>query len=272
MATFIQKFNSLHQFADYCNNTPISALFTGKSLHSETGSEYFTGTPDFPTANRLLKEGDPATAAKVKREYTNIIARTKVQRPRPTPAVVGHTPIVGAFLASDPVCMLAKKNRPTKARIVTIVYNTSVSCDIDANDMAKAGANLLAAINQIEANGVRVNLYAGDISETENRRRDEHLIVMVKIKTDCQPLNLMQIAYPIANPSFLRRHILKATEIQTGLKNDRWTTGYGRPVHGYSAKRLLDQTGINYNAYLDFRDTNNSTPADIVKKILENVK
>lgn len=271
MKTFIQKFENLYSFADYCNNTPVSTLFVNERLGSETGSENFTGTADFATANKLLKEGDPQTAAKVKKEYTNIIARAKVNRPRPCPSVIGHTPIVGAFLAGDPVCMLAKKNRPTRARVVTIIYNTSVSCEIDANDMAKAGANLLAAINQIEANGVRVNLYSAEVSRAKGRK-EEYLVTSVKIKKDSQPLNLMQIAYPIANPSFLRRHVLRVTEVTKGLTEKHWVTGYGYPVHGQQAANLLKQANVKFDAYLDYNDTNRTDPAQIVDKILANVK
>lgn len=271
MKTFIQKFDNLHSFADYCNNAPISQLYTNKELASNTGSARFTGTENFETANRLLRDGDPAAAAKVKKEYTNIIARAKVQRPRPCPSVVGHTPIVGAYLAGDPVCMLAKKNRQTRARVITIIYNTSVHCGIGANDMAKAGANLLAAINQIEANGIRVNLYASDVTKTPDRK-NENLIVAVKIKKDSQPLNLMQIAYPIANPSFLRRHIFRITEQTPGLRSDCWVRNYGRAVHGYEAKKLLEQAGVKFDAYLDFEDTNRAAPANIVTKILANIK
>lgn len=271
MKTFINKFENLYSFADFCNNTPVAKLFANERLGSETGSESFAGTPDFATANRLLREGDPNAAAKVKKEYTNIIARAKVQRPRPCPSIIGHTPIVGAYLAGDPVCMLAKKNRQTRARIITIIYNTSVHCGIDANDMAKAGANLLAAINQIEANGVRVNLYAAEVSKAKGKK-EECLVTTVKIKTDCQPLNLMQIAYPIANPSFLRRHILRVTEVTTGLTEKHWVSGYGYPVHGQQAKTLLDGAKVKFDAYLDYNDTFGTDPAQLVAKILENVK
>ena len=271
MKTFIQKFDNLYSFADYCNNAPISKLFVNEELASNTGSARFTGTENFETANRLLRDGDPAAAAKVKKEYTNIIARAKVQRPRPCPSVVGHTPIVGAFLAGDPVCMLAKKNRPTRARVITIIYNTSVNCDIDADNMAKAGANLLAAINQIEANGVRVNLYASEVSKARGKK-EEALVTTVQIKKDSQPLNLMQIAYPIANPSFLRRHIMRITETTQGLTEKHWTTGYGYAVHGQQAKNLLDGAKVKYDSYLDYNDTFDTDPAQIVEKILANVK
>lgn len=272
MATFIHKFNSLHTFADFCNNTPVSKLFSTRyDLASETSSESFSGTADFATANQLLKNGDMATAAKVKKEYTNIIARTKVQRPRPTPAIVGHTPIVGAYLAGDPVCMLAKKNRQTRARVITIIYNSVVNYDTEANDMAKAGANLLAAINTIEANGVRVNLWAAEVAKCSGRR-DESIVTIVRIKTDCQPLNLAQIAYPIANPSFLRRHYFRITEVTKDLKDKKWLRGYGHAVHGESAKRLLEGTNIKYDCYLDFNDTFGTAPATLVKKIVANVK
>lgn len=271
MKTFINKFETIHAFVEHINNAPTNKLFEGKYLVSDDPDKDFCGTPDFKTAHELLLNGDPTAAAKVKKEYTNIIARAKVQRPRPCPSVVGHTPIVGAYLAGDPVCMLAKKNRPTRARIVTIIYNTSVNCKTDANDMAKAGANLLAAINQIEANGVRVNLYTSEVCKT-NDRFDESLVTCIKIKTDCQPLNIMQIAYPIANPSFLRRHCFKVCETTQGLKSDIWRRKYGYPVHGLSAQKLLKQANIKFDAYLDYNDTFGTDPAQIVEKILANVK
>jgi len=269
MNTYTHKFNNIYSFAEFCNTAPVSKLFENESLYSDLGDPKFTGTKDFATANDLLRNGDQKSADKVKKEYTNIIARTKQNRPRPVPAIVGHTPIVGAFLAGDPVCMLAKKNRKTRARVVTIIYNTSVNCDIKADDMAKAGANLLAAINQIEANGVRVNLYAAEVSRAQDK---EALVTVVRIKTDCQPLNIMQIAYPIANPSFLRRHIFRITEITQGLTEKRWVSGYGTSVHGARAKELLKGANVKYDSYLDYEDTHGTNPAQLVAKILENVK
>lgn len=268
----VRKYDSIAAFVADVDTRPVNNIFKYSRQGSTDGSEYFTKTSDYPTAHNLLTNGDNETAKKIQSHFVRLNQLATTTRPKTRPFFVGGAPIVGAYLSGDPNCMLAKRPTATRARVLNLVYNCAVCGSVDADELAKAGAALLTAINTIEKNDVRINLYCAVCSEKNN----EKICFAVRVKTDGQPLNLMQIAYPVAHPSFLRRHYFKVVETDPVIRSKKWVDSYGYVVEGAEAKQVITDAGIKYDAYLDFDSSGYGIrydkPDQIVKRILTALK
>lgn len=126
-------------------------------------------------------------------------------------SVVGFAPNVPAAIAGRPLNMrrAIKVNQPR--RVVSIVYNGSVSCDIDTSDIEKNATKLFNVICGLERAGVRVELWVCDTSDNKKKQRAT-ITLAVKIKSADQPLNVLKMCYPVVHPSFTRRHALSVME------------------------------------------------------------
>ena len=137
-------------------------------------------------------------------------------------SVVGCAPHVPNYVAGVPVAMINEKKVKVKQKIVTVFYNMAVSGGTSARDIIEACAQLISACMIIEASGVRVNIYAGSVSEDEGQR----VGFAIKIKDSGQPFDTLKMCYPLAHPSMNRRHKFRFLEVTKGVKRG-WSDGYG---------------------------------------------
>ena len=115
-------------------------------------------------------------------------------------------PIVPKVLAGDPNNMLAiKKQAYRSTKVINIIYSMSCSGSVPATEILNNSAKLVEVICQLEKNGYRVNLYAGD--NARFKKLDTHTAFIIKLKDSGKYLDPLKIAYPLVNPSFLRHHI-----------------------------------------------------------------
>lgn len=107
-------------------------------------------------------------------------------------------------------------------------------------------ANLLAnVIRDIELSGTRVELHIIGGSELNQ----EFQIMDIKVKDSGESLNMYKLAYPLINPSFLRRHIFRVTECLP-FKSKAWVRSYGLvPAPSFIKEQLAS---YNYNVILTF--------------------
>ena len=105
-----------------------------------------------------------------------------------------------------------KQTTYRNTKVLNFVYFIGASCDVDKKELAAAGAKLLNIINTLEAQGYRMNIFAARCivpiinGKEQNKSR---LNLAIKIKDSGKHLNITKIAYPIAHPSFFRRHCFK---------------------------------------------------------------
>lgn len=264
MANVLKKYDSIHALAHDIDTATTNKIFQTERLSSSEGSETFTGTADWQTAHGLLLNGDTATAAKIQKHFVRLTSAAKVQRPRFAPAVVGNVPVVGAYLSGSPRAMLAKTPLNTRARVITIVYNVVADGGQRADELARRGAVVLAAVNAIEMSGVRVNLYAAVTA----KKGSDTLTFCTRIKTDGQRLNIAQIAYPLANPSYLRRHYFRIVETADKLTSKHWPGSYGQVVEGADGRAAIKNAGVKYDACFDYYEMADTTPETLAHDIV----
>lgn len=218
----------------------------GAARPSSHRSDYFFyGTASFNEADRLLTGGDLVNAKKIT-DLSLQLDRSaqRTQRRAITPAVAGFIPNVPAAIQGLPVAMYSRTAQPAKP-IKRLTVNVNCNASVNKTSIERAGALILSAINGLERDGYSV---AVDMLVFAKKKNDT-VRLSVTIKEAGQRFNAAQLAYCLANPSFLRRHFLAVAERL--VNNANYFNGYGRPVddeHALNLSMLAD--GFNRDRLL----------------------
>ena len=232
------KFNSVEEFSNWLQVTPQTSKgkeFDASNEISKSNTE-FTGTESFDVAQKLLKYGDKVNADKIAATIRKIKAQGKGNETRNKlyNSPCGFMPIVPKVLAGDPQNMLAiKKQKYTSTKVLNIAYNVAVSCSITVTELTETAAKVANVIASLEKNGYRVNLYAYACGRD---LKNNYYSLLVKIKDSGKYLDTLRIAYPLVNPSFLRRHLFAYLE---RVENYLLWEGYGIPLHDDVAQKYI---------------------------------
>lgn len=144
-------------------------------------------------------------------------------------AVVGFAPVVPLALKGVPNCMIDMRMKPMKAKVIDVYYDMTVNCGVASEDIIKAGQTLLGTIIEMERQGYRFNLYA---VQTYYRDNSSDMLV-VKVKSDSQPLDLKRISFPLTHTGFFRSI---GFDWYSRVPGGTYRFGYGGAI-GYSKSR-----------------------------------
>lgn len=202
--TVNERYNSIAEFQKALERREIGYMYDRKNTNVD-----FRGTRTHEEADKLLINGDTFTAKIIRS------CNTQKKNNRTTNTIkqdfCGFVPNVGAVVSGSPINMYNIKQTTYKStKVLNLVYFVGASCATDKTELAEAGAKLLNVINTIEARGYKVNLFVATclIPQINGRKRaDSRLNLAIKIKDSGKHLNITKIAYPIAHPSFFRRHV-----------------------------------------------------------------
>lgn len=266
-----KTFSNLDGLRAYLDTAPENQVFKGRDCGSFTGSERFTGTESYEAANVLLRDGDEKSAAALK---TATAARVKTlgegRRTRRYASVCGGAASVPAALMGLPKSMIRTEKVTYKdSKVLNVCYNGSASYDISADELKDTAAALMGALMGLEKNGYRVNLYVYFGSECSARGGHYDTCNMfVRIKDSAQYLDIKKTAYPLVNPSMLRRHFLRFVETAPGLKNLYFSIGHGSPI---SDAGLVDtaakNAGLHLKKIVSFYELRGLNTAAIMSKL-----
>ena len=266
MKQYFEKFESVTEFIHTIDARKVRESFEDKQ-HSQTKDFEFTDTFSYEEANNLFLYGDKKNADKLNEALRKIKAQGKGNETRNKlyNSPCGFMPIVPKVLAGDPNNMLAiKKQAYRSTKVINIIYSMSCSGSVPATEILNNSAKLVEVICQLEKNGYRVNLYAGDNARFKFKGQEIHTAFISKLKDSGKYLDPLKIAYPLVNPSFLRRHIFAYLE---RLKGYGLFSGYSEVLNDKDAKSYLP---INAS-YLSFYNCKGKTEQEITKMI-ENAK
>lgn len=244
------KFENVTSFTEYLESRTENEVFKGENLASKDDDFSFRGTRSFEEAQKLLKYGDKEKMKLLKKSLEKIQAKGsgyKTRRKVKT-SIVGCTPHIPNYLQGVPECMIdVVKTRIKSPKVLTILYNPTVHCGIDAEELSEAGAKLLSYVYSLESQGYRVNLYLMFMS-TPDIRRTEVISLTVKIKSSDQYLDLLKTAYTLANPSMTRRHCRRFMEVAP-ITDRGFIGGYGIPLNEEEDAKKI---GLKYDYYFNF--------------------
>ena len=233
---YINVFSNINEFLKYLERPHKS----GRDKSSQEKGDYsFYGTSSYEEAIKLIKNGDDELFEKIKEENAKIKINRDIgnrkNRLRYENGVYGFIPNVPNMMVGSPLTMINAKRDGVSKKIVNIFLNIRVSGFIDKDDIIRIGTKYLNVIDLLEKNGYRCNLYSG----VANEKFDKHSCLMVRIKTDREPLNLKKICFAIANPSMQRRLKFKWMEVNDGP--DFTNNGYGSIENEEYIRRLLEK-------------------------------
>ena len=231
---FFEKFDSVNEFLNTIEKRPVLKSFSEKTGSNDPDFEW-TGTRNFEEANRLFMYGDKVSADKLNDKLRKIKAQGKGNETRNNlyNSPCGFLPIVPKVLAGDPQNMLAIRKETYKStKVINIVYSMSCSGSTPADVILEASAKLVEVICQLEKNGYRINLYTGDNAKFNNAET----AFIIKIKDSGKYIDTLRLAYPLINPSFLRRHSFRWLERYPNYNARGY---YGSPMTGTEFRQML---------------------------------
>ena len=183
------------------------------------------------------------------------ITRTQVTRD-----IAGFMPNVPAAVMNLPKCMLSIKRQRVSSRVLNVLYNPSAANNETIEDMRAAGLKVAKAVYATEAKGIRVNLWVVCGSYQE-----ESVVVMIKIKTADQANNLLKAAYPLTNPSFIRRQFLKFIEVNPELTDKNF-----KENHGFVTPSIMLENDVkknfDYDIFLSYYEVRDLIQEEINEK------
>ena len=257
-----KRYESLRTFNDYLNNGKTQPAF---SEHSRTNGERFTGTTSYEEAEQKMMRGDSDLQKKIEDAgvyQTRINVQKQVQRRQAYSSVVGAIPNVPAYISGAPNSMIAQRMIKTKKKVLNIGYSMTVLADVDKNDIIKASAKVVSAILNIEASGVRVNLYTLFCA----KKRSHTIGLSLKVKDASRKIDTLRMSYPMAHSSFLRRQCFRWEEVTENVPNC-YAGSYGYVPESKEQAEFFKRNGMKFDKVLTFGDIV-SMSADEITKII----
>ena len=269
----LKKFESVSEFHNFLCENEVNTAFKGFE-QSDKESDFFTKwtkTESYAHADRLLLYGDKDLQKKIEDagvKKTRLKLNAKATRRQIFSAVCGVAPNVPNAIAGVPTNMIAVKNVAIKQKVVNVCYFITANSDTDADDILQASANVISACMEIEASGVRVNLYVGFLSH----KLDDTVGFIMRIKSASQPFDVLKMAYPLAHPSMLRRHFFRAMEVIKDIPT-QFSPTYGHAiVDARIIRKYTESATKNMDAVYSYYDAKGKTVEEIKEMIVRGNK
>lgn len=190
----------------------------------EKGINYYVNTESFEEAWNLCRFTQDEGYEKFIQGLNQLrFKKSNAQVATKDYSVVGYMPNVAKFLNGNPKNMKVKKEENKKIKI-NVNVESSYSAFTKQSQVINRGICTINLIEYLEKNGFQVCFKMHTTAVCGNQM----IIINVPIKRDDERLNIKYAYFPLVNPSFLRRLILRAIEIIEGLDRE-WSNGYGMP-------------------------------------------
>lgn len=224
--SFVEIFDDAEDFREAVSKRPLNKVFEARkdTLGSQDKNKEFAGTSSFEEAEMLFVEGDAKTCEKITNcDVSGYVPGNdmKITLERDT---AGFIPCVPAYLAGQPRSMMRARRMPVRARLARVALNVACHSGIKQEDMLKAGVVFANVVAGLEKENIRVEVYCGDIGRWKHQKEG----FLVKVKGAGEPLNVLRMAYPLCNPSFLRRHGFAWLERAPLDIEEGFIDGYGK--------------------------------------------
>lgn len=267
MQYFIKKFDSLYEYENYLSRGKTQRGFEEESSFNNNLS--FTGTASYEEANMLLMHGDHKMSSCIRERIPEEMygvhstmqacgTQTHMQR-----GAVGYRVNIGAFLSGSKKCMLRKVRQRIQQPVITLCYNNGIRSGISTEEAIEVNSRVMAAVMEIEAVGIRVNLYVSQLS----KENDGAYVAgpIIRIKDADQLLDSEKMGYPLCNPSILRRHKFRFLEIHPNVPR-AFAGTYGSSLDSVAEyKMALDEAGVKHDVCFTFYNIRKLPVGDLVK-------
>lgn len=147
--------------------------------------------------------------------------------------IVGYAPIVPLAMLGVPQNMINCTRKPKKAKVINLVIDISVSCNVDSESILDWGAKMVSKVINLEKQGFRVRI---DIIKTfiDTSYGTKAHVLKLPIKNENQPFDIQRMMFPIAHTAMGRRIGFDWYE---RLPEAEQLGGYGTPLIHHTRER-----------------------------------
>lgn len=164
--------------------------------------ESWAGVGSYEEAEKLLADGWEENIDKLKNGLKNVGVGSG-KRVTFQNSVVGFAPVVPLALQNVPNCMINTRIKPIKAKVINLYYDITVSGATNKAKVFENGQRIMQAVLNLESQGYRVRLNAVQGYCGNNHEQDGDILV-VKVKSENQPIDLKRIMFPFTHVSMFR--------------------------------------------------------------------
>lgn len=235
----IEHFKTVYDFERTLNKRTIRTEFEIFGGSSDTSESEWYQTESYEEAENFLINGWNAKIDELKGSLEKFSRKVAVQNRITENNVVGFMPNVPRAIRGYPDSMFFHKEikRTEKRNTMHIIYSMTANCETDGKDLLKAGIAVLKIAMILDRSNIRTKI---DLVPFLANKRDEYVACTVGIKGYRQSFNYSKMAYPIANPSFFRRHGFRYLETLSGITAENWCFGYGRDIGGSTESKAME--------------------------------
>lgn len=231
--TCLFRFENLIDMPDYIERTASDGKKIGYEA-SITNSKDFTGGVSFKGALDLVNRGweDGATkVAEVKTKMAEHVTNGYAQVTRVgLERSAGGIPNVAEALTGNPYCYRRFVPRPIKTKVLDLWWMVNANCQRRASKFVDQGVALLAAIDQVEATGVRVGVNVFSCI-FDSYGGDYRVGWSCQVKRFEERLQIPSVIFPLAHAAYFRRlgfALLERQGTQTRVR--KYGMAYGYPI------------------------------------------
>ncbi len=231
---------------------------------SITGDYSFTGTKNMAEAIELAEAGwadgtdkirKVAESIEVPQDNTNDSHRIVVKH-----NLAGEEPDIGLFVQGQPEHMIEfYDTQQTVGKIINLFVAVSQGWKVEKACIVNRGATILAAIEALQTRGYSLGLYAVEQTFGDSSSLFSYSIPLIE---PGQITNIDTIGFAIMHPSFLRRFIFAANEIEHhALRCDLGafpSEGYGKPAGRISHSKTMQSGGYTIEKDFGLTDSRKS--------------
>lgn len=198
---FVECYDSADEVVEVSGKRPYRNNFDQDMRKPGEVSKSWHYVDSFEEATELMKTGYQPTVEKLKKGTLKANVQGQAKRISFSNDIVGFSPIVPLALQGVPNSMQNSYMKPIKAKVLDVYYDMTASCHTKAEDIIKAGQQLLAAIMELEMQGYKFNLYAIQSYYSYGKGAD---ILCTKIKSSNTLLDLKRISFPLTHTAYFR--------------------------------------------------------------------
>ena len=239
----IEHFKSVYDFEKALKSRPINEAFDISRGSSQTSDREWYQTGSYEEADELLLNGWNAKIDELKGSLEKYSRKIVVQHRITENNVVGFMPNVPRAIKGYPDSMFCHKelNSKESRNTMHIIYSMNSTSRTEGEELLKAGLAVLKIAMFLDKSNIRTKI---DLVPFEAYESGDYIACTVGIKDYRQSFNYSKMAYPIANPSFFRRHGFRYLETLSGdLK--KWSSGYGTRTYGHDdTQEYLEKAGF----------------------------
>ena len=230
-----ENFKSVYDFESALNSRSINPVFDIKTGSADTDRSSWFQTRNYAEADEFMTKGWNAKIDEVRGALEKFSSTVAVKHRKQIFDYVGFMPSVARAIQGYPQSMInhTKRDSFEKQRTKHIVFDNTECAGVSGETLLKSGLTVLKLAMILDKSNVRTQI---DVVPYTAHCCDSYFGCTVTIKNYQQPFNYLKMAYPIANPSFFRRHGFRWLETQKGEKSQmqKWVGGYGGHLYGNS--------------------------------------